>query len=269
MGPCGWHFLWVPICHVPSHQFVSLHFFPSYLWRFAIWQWYGLSSFVSFFFSLPSDFIFFIQSETNPNWALGFAKIHHSRYLTGYLAGLTTKNGRIGNIAAVPIPEARVYLFHNKKFAKGKKTHKCQTISFPPQTYNGVNAFYAGLIDANPDITFYNSWCNVWVKQDLEIYQAEYIIANQHVDVLARDTDSQDPTFIAAESQLFSIGYNVDASRFVAGTVLSSAIWNWDILYIYFIDKIIHGQWVCVRSPNFFFISFSFSPRCDSFPSSI
>src|SRR3989338_10880406 len=59
MGPCGWHFLWVPICHVPSHQFVSLHFFPSHLWRFAIWQWYGLSSFVSFFFSLPSDFIFF------------------------------------------------------------------------------------------------------------------------------------------------------------------------------------------------------------------
>ena len=157
--------------------------------------------------------------------------------------------------------------FTTKKLAQEEKKKNSQAPNhfFFPQTYNGVNAFYAGLIDANPDITFYNSWCTVWVKQDLDIYQAEYIIANQHVDVLARDTDSQDPTFIAAESQLFSIGYNVDASRFVAGTVLSSAIWNWDTLYIYFIDKIIHGQWVCVRSPNFFFISFSFSPRCDSF----
>jgi len=87
--------------------------------------------FLSSFLFLLTSFFFIVQSETNPNWALGFAKIHHSRYLTGYLAGLTTKNGRIGNIAAVPIPEARVYIFHNKKF--GKKTHKRQTISFSPR----------------------------------------------------------------------------------------------------------------------------------------
>lgn len=132
-----------------------------------------------------------------------FGAAEEARYLSGIAAGKATKNGKIGYVAAFPIPEV----------------------------IRGINAFTLGARSVNPDATVQVTWTKTWFDPTVEKQAAEALL-NSGVDVMAQHQDTTAPGVAAEAKGAKWVGYNSDVKEAAPKAWLTAPTWNWGPYYI-------------------------------------
>ena len=152
--------------------------------------------------------------KTADNVATYFGRMYQARYLSGIVAGKTTKSNTIGYVAAYPIPEV----------------------------IRGINAFTQGVRAVNPAAKVKVVWTNTWYDPAAE-KEAGKSLLEAGADVVAQHQDTPGPQQAAEEKGKFGIGYNSDMSKMAPKAVLTSAVWNWGPYYVDTVKSIKEGTW--------------------------
>jgi basic membrane protein A len=132
-----------------------------------------------------------------------FGAAEEARYLSGIAAGKATKNGKIGYVAAFPIPEV----------------------------LRGINAFTLGVRSVNAEATVQVTWTKTWFDPSLE-KQASESLLDAGVDVLAMHQDTTAPGVAAQAKGAKWVGYNSDVKEAAPDAWLTAPTWNWGPFYV-------------------------------------
>ena len=153
------------------------------------------------------------------NTASYFGYIEECQYLNGVLAGHMSKSGKIGFVAAKPIP----------------------------QVLRNINAYLLGARSVKPGIT-----CNVIFTGDwsMAVKEAEATnsLADQGCDVFTMHVDG--PKVVvetAAKRGKMVCGYHASQAKLAPNAYLSGAEWNWLTAYTTFVEAARSGK----PHPNF------------------
>lgn len=145
-----------------------------------------------------------------------FGRIYQARYLSGIVAGMNTKDNKIGYVAAMDTSNSEVT--------------------------GGIDAFAIGVASVNPDAKIYVSVTNSWYDPEKEEASARKLL-DMGCDVMAQHCDTPYPMTLAQEYGGYGIGYNSDMSKEVPDSCLCSVIWNWSAYYTTAVGDIIEGTW--------------------------
>lgn len=147
-----------------------------------------------------------------------FGYIDEAVYVSGIVAGHMSKTGKLGYIAAIPIP----------------------------QVLRNINNFTMAARSVNPRITVQVVFTGGWSNPVKEAESANSLI-DQGVDVLTCHVDSPKVVVETAEKRgIYSCGYHADQSRLAPKGFLTGAEWNWSKVYLDYATMISRGT----RIPN-------------------
>jgi basic membrane protein A len=150
-----------------------------------------------------------------PNLGTFFADIDEVEYLSGMAAGASTKTGKLGFIAAHPIP----------------------------QTLRNINAFTLGAQSMNPKVTTTIVWTGSWSDPAKEAEAANTLI-DGGVDVVTMHVDGPITIAQTAEKRGAMVcGYHADASKFAPKGWLTGSSWNWGPLMERIVKSVDAGTW--------------------------
>lgn len=143
-----------------------------------------------------------------------FGYIDEAQYVSGIVAGLTSKTNKLGFVAAKPIP----------------------------QVLRNINAFTLGALSVNPKITtsviFTGDW-SIPVKEA----EATNSLVDQGADVVTCHVDSPKVVIETAEKRgIFSTGYHANQAALAPKGYLTGAEWNWAAVYKDYVEKVKAGQ---------------------------
>ena len=147
-----------------------------------------------------------------------FGRIYQARYLSGIVAGMSTKTNLIGYVAAMGSENSEVT--------------------------GGIDAFALGVASVNPDAKVYVKVTNSWYSPTEETNCAVALIA-EGCDVIAQHCDTPNPQLEAEKAGVYGIGYNTDMSVDAPKATLTSVIWNWSAYYTEAVKELIDGTWDC------------------------
>lgn len=147
-----------------------------------------------------------------PNVATYMADFYQVYYLNGLAAGALTKTGKVGYVAAFPIPEV--------------KRH--------------INAFALGVRAVRPDAQVLVRWINAWYDPAKAREATEALLA-QGADVFAFTEDTPTVIQTAARKGAYSFGHYTPMLKFAPDHVVSGQIVHWDVIYIDFLKKVKEG----------------------------
>ena len=162
-----------------------------------------------------------LWSEKDPkNAGSYFGYIDEAQYISGIVAGYSTKSNKLGFVAAKPIP----------------------------QVLRNINAFTLGAKLANPKATTQVIFTGDW-SMPVKEAEATNSLIDQGVDVLTCHVDGP-KTMVenAARRGAMVCGYHVNQSPLAPKAYLTGAEWNWEALYPKFVKMIAAGQEI----PNFY-----------------
>ncbi len=142
-----------------------------------------------------------------PNLATYHADFYQVYYLNGLIAGALSKSGRIGCVAAFPIPEV--------------KRH--------------ISAFAIGAREVNPKAEVHVRWINAWLNPAAAKEAAEALIADG-ADVFAFTEDTPPVIQVAAKRQLPSFAHYSPMHQFAPEYVVSGQLVHWEKIYLDFRD---------------------------------
>jgi basic membrane protein A len=149
------------------------------------------------------------------NFTNYFGRIYQARYLSGIVAGLKTKTGRVGYVAAMGMDNSEVT--------------------------GGLNAFALGVERVNPAAKVHVKVTQSWFDPPGETSAARSLISGG-CDVIAQHCDSALPMIEAEKANVWGIGYNSDMSREDPRAVITSVLWHWGTYYTYLMRSIIDGS---------------------------
>ncbi|MEG1869361.1 MAG: BMP family ABC transporter substrate-binding protein, partial [Oscillospiraceae bacterium] len=152
--------------------------------------------------------------EKSDNFSNYMGRIYEARYLSGIAAGLKTKDGKIGYVAAMPIPEV----------------------------IRGINAFTLGVRSVNPEATVTVKWTNSWYDPTLEKAAAIELI-NTGCDVIGQHCDTTGPQTAAQDKGVFAVGYNAPTLSAAPDAYLTAPLFHWGEYYVADVQSIIDGTW--------------------------
>lgn len=153
--------------------------------------------------------------KTAANLGTYFADIDTGMYLAGIVAGSTSKTGKLGFLAAHPIP----------------------------QVLRNINAFTRGAQSVNPAITTTVIWTGSWSDPAKESEAANSLI-DGGADVITGHVDSPISYVQTAEKRgVYSVGYHADASKFAPKGWLVGAVWNWGPMMVNIVKSIQDKTW--------------------------
>jgi basic membrane lipoprotein Med (substrate-binding protein (PBP1-ABC) superfamily) len=136
-------------------------------------------------------------------------------YLGGMAAGAVSKSGKLGFIAAFPIP----------------------------QVVRSINAFTLGAQAVNPKVTTTVVWTGGWLDPAKEAEAANSLI-DAGVDVIGEQVDSPITIAQTAEKRgIYVVGKDVDVAKFAPKAVLTGASWNWGPTMVKVVKEIQAGTW--------------------------
>lgn len=161
-----------------------------------------------------TTFIHISGYKTAENVGTGFGKIEEPRYVSGQIAGAMSASGKLGYVAAFPIPEV----------------------------IRGINAFTLGVRKVNPTATVKVVWTNTWFDPAKERQAAEALLSDG-ADVLAQHQDTAGPSQAAEADGKLSVGYNSDQSPAAPEAVITSPIWRWGVFYARTLQAVVDGTW--------------------------
>lgn len=143
-----------------------------------------------------------------------FGYIDEAQYIAGIVAGGTSKTGKLGFIAAKPIP----------------------------QVLRNINSFTLGAQSVNPKITTQVIFTGDWAMPVKEAEAANSLI-DQGIDVVTMHVDSPKVIIEICERRgIFSSGYHADQSELAPKGYLTGAEWNWPKVYTGFVKMLQAGK---------------------------
>jgi simple sugar transport system substrate-binding protein/basic membrane protein A len=156
----------------------------------------------------------FISPPVPPNANTYFGNVFETVYLAGIAAGKATKTGKLGFVAAFPIP----------------------------QTLLNINAFELGAQTVRPGVqtfaVFTGGWCDPAKQAD-----ATNSLLSQGADVLSQHQDCTSTVIkTAAAKKAYVVGYHFDAHALYPKGWLTGSDWNWGPLYQTMVNKILAGK---------------------------
>src|ERR1700748_1356176 len=149
-----------------------------------------------------------------------FGYIDEAQYISGIVAGYSTKSGKLGFVAAKPIP----------------------------QVLRNIHSFALGAKLANPKAATQGIFTGDW-SMPVKEAEATNSLIDQGVDVLTCHVDGP-KTMVenAARRGAFVCGYHTNQSALAPKAYLTGAEWNWEALYPKFVKMIAAGETI----PNFY-----------------
>lgn len=142
-----------------------------------------------------------------------FGYIDEAQYLSGIVAGYTSKTGKIGFVAAKPIP----------------------------QVLRNINAFTMGARSVNPKVTCQVIFTGDWSLPVKEAEATNSMIA-QGVDVVTCHVDSPKVVIETAErAGIYTCGYHTNQAKLAPKGYLTGAEWNWERIYVDFVETMKKG----------------------------
>jgi basic membrane protein A len=143
-----------------------------------------------------------------------FGYIDEAQYVSGIVAGMTTKTNKLGFIAAKPIP----------------------------QVLRNINAFTLGARSVNPKATTAVVFTGDWSMPSKEA-DATNSLADQGVDVITMHVDS--PKIIVEQAEkrgIFVTGYHASQAALAPKGYLTGAEWNWGQVYTQYVTAMKTGK---------------------------
>lgn len=154
------------------------------------------------------------QAKHPKNIGIYFGFIDEVEYLSGMLAGLSTRSGKLGFVAAKPIP----------------------------QVLRNINSFTLGARSVNPRITTKLVFTGDWVLPVREA-EASSSLVDQGVDVLTGHTGSPRVIVQMAERRgIFGCGYQFNQASMAPHGFLTGAEWAWGTVYRKYAEMIHTGK---------------------------
>jgi simple sugar transport system substrate-binding protein len=148
------------------------------------------------------------------NIGIYFGFIDEVEYLAGVTAGLMTRTGRMGFVAAKPIP----------------------------QVLRNINSFMLGARSVNPGVTMRVVFTGDWVLPVREA-EASSSLADRGIDVLTGHTGSPRVIVQVAERRgIFATGYQFNQSMLAPHGFLTGAEWAWGVVYRRYAESIHAGK---------------------------
>lgn len=154
-----------------------------------------------------------------PNLTPYSSRLYQVRYLSGIVAGMQTKTGKIGFVAA------------------DMENSVCR----------GINAFTLGVRRVNPDAEVIVAWTGSWDDRERESALAKALIEKEGVDVITYHQNSPYVIEIAEEYEIASIGYYEPVEN-VSDNYLTCAMCDWEPVYEKIIREYMRGQGNSVKS---------------------
>jgi len=143
-----------------------------------------------------------------------YGYIDEAEYIAGIVAGLTTKSGKLGFVAAKPIP----------------------------QVVRNVNSYTLGARSVNPKATVQVIFTGDWSVPVKEAEAANSMV-DQGVDVLTCHVDSPKVVMETAEKRkIFCTGYHANQSKLAPTGYLTGAEWDWTSVYTKYVELFKAGK---------------------------
>jgi basic membrane lipoprotein Med (substrate-binding protein (PBP1-ABC) superfamily) len=150
-----------------------------------------------------------------PNLGTYFADMYEAMYLSGIAAGKAAANGKIGFVAAHPIP----------------------------QILQDVNAIALGAQTVNPKATVTVVYTGSWNDPAKDVAAVNTLV-DQGVQVVGMHVDSPIPVIEAAKKRgIKVIGYHFDDMKFDPQGWLTGGYWNWGPLMASVVKEVEAGTW--------------------------
>ena len=164
----------------------------------------------------PDVHILHIQGFVEPfeNFSLFDIREYETTFLSGYIAGKTTKTNNIGYVGSVPV----------------------NTV------IRATNGFAAGVKYANPSAKVNVLWTNSWYDPTKEREAAQTLIDGGS-DVLGMFQSTPAVLQTCEENGVFGIGFHTDQSEFAPNATLTSYCWNWGPYYVQKVEEVQNGTW--------------------------
>jgi basic membrane protein A and related proteins len=143
-----------------------------------------------------------------------FGYIDEAQYVAGVVAGLTSKSGKLGFVAAKPIP----------------------------QVLRNINSFTLGARSVKPEVTTQVVFTGDWA---LPLKEAEAVnsMADQGIDVVTCHVDSPKVVMETAEKRgIFCSGYHANQAALAPKGYLTGAEWDWTNIYSKLAEDIKAGK---------------------------
>lgn len=155
------------------------------------------------------------QDGVHPkNVASYFGYIDEAQYISGIVAGMTSKTGKLGFIGAKPIP----------------------------QVLRNINSFTLGARSVKPEVTTQVVFTGNWAEPIKEA-EAANSMADQGIDVITCHVDSPKVVVETAEKRgIFSSGYHANQLDLAPKGYLTGAEWDWINLYSKLAEDIKGGK---------------------------
>jgi simple sugar transport system substrate-binding protein len=162
-----------------------------------------------------------LWSDKDPkNAGSYFGYIDEAQHVAGVVAGYMSKSGKLGFVAAKPIP----------------------------QVLRNINAWTLGAKLANPKITTQVIFTGDW-SMPVKEAEATNSLIDQGVDVITCHVDGPKTVVEnAARRGAMVTGYHVNQSVLAPQAYLTGAEWNWEVLYPRFVKMFTSGETI----PNFY-----------------
>jgi simple sugar transport system substrate-binding protein len=162
-----------------------------------------------------------LWTEKDPkNAGSYFGYIDEAQHVAGIVAGYSTKSGKLGFVAAKPIP----------------------------QVLRNINAFTLGAKLANSKVTTQVIFTGDW-SMPVKEAEATNSLIDQGIDVLTCHVDGPKTVVEnAARRGAMVCGYHVNQSPLAPKAYLTGAEWNWEALYPKFVKMMMAGETI----PNFY-----------------
>ena len=143
-----------------------------------------------------------------------FGYIDECQYLNGVAAGHASKSGKLGFVAAKPIP----------------------------QVLRNINAFTMGARSVKPGITTQAIFTGDWAMPVKEAEATNSMIA-QGIDVVTCHVDSPKVVVETAErAGIYTCGYHTNQAKLAPKGYLTGAEWNWQKVYVDFVNDMKAGK---------------------------
>ena len=143
-----------------------------------------------------------------------FGYIDEAQYVAGVVAGHMTQSGKLGFVAAKPIP----------------------------QVLRNINAFTLGAKSVKPEITTQVIFTGDWALPVKEA-EATNSMADQGIDVVTCHVDSPKVVMETAEKRgIYSSGYHANQGPLAPKGYLTGAEWDWASIYTQLGEQFVAGQ---------------------------
>ncbi|MGF1481918.1 MAG: BMP family ABC transporter substrate-binding protein [Cyanophyceae cyanobacterium] len=155
------------------------------------------------------------QEDVHPdNVGSYFGYIDEAQYLAGIVAGHTSKTGKLGFVAAKPIP----------------------------QVLRNINSFTLGARSVNPQATTQVVFTGDWAMPVKEA-EASNSLIDQGADVLTCHVDSPKVVMETAEGRgVFCSGYHENQAALAPNGYLTGAEWDWSKVYSDYAQMMTEGK---------------------------